>query len=207
MTHGCGRRVPRPGHRGLHRDRPGDDRSSRGVGSSDGTGAQHPTPVFSAPSRPCGSASATLSGDLDQVLARMEAAVQELERSDPLNRRLYFLGTLGADVLERGYPIRRGVCMRCAKVAGGGAVPILVDSTRLGARCSTHSRAAWRRPRPSWRSTKGRRRAGGLISGIWPAPAWPAARRRGNDGGLRRPGARRGCPGAGRLLPPPPRRS
>ncbi|MGV1049707.1 MAG: BTAD domain-containing putative transcriptional regulator [Solirubrobacterales bacterium] len=73
----------------------------------------------------------TPPGHLDEVLAGMEAAVLELERSDPLNRRLYFLGTLALAYSERGYPDKAlEICMRVREGARGGAVPILADSTR-----------------------------------------------------------------------------
>ncbi len=73
----------------------------------------------------------TPPGHLDEVLAGMESAVQELERSDPFNRRLYFLATLGSLYSESGYPEEAlKVWMRVRESVNGSAVPILVDSTR-----------------------------------------------------------------------------
>src|SRR4029077_21294194 len=46
----------------------------------------------------------TPPGHLDRVLADMKAAVAELERSDPFNRRLYFLASLALMYAERGRP-------------------------------------------------------------------------------------------------------
>jgi DNA-binding SARP family transcriptional activator len=74
----------------------------------------------------------TPSGHLDEVLAGMQGAVRELERSDPFNRRLYFLATLAMMYSERGYA-EEGlkVWMRVREEGAGGAVPILVDSARV----------------------------------------------------------------------------
>jgi DNA-binding SARP family transcriptional activator len=73
----------------------------------------------------------TPPGRLDEVFARMQAAVQELERSDPFNRRLYFLATLAMMYSERGYPeAGLKVWMQVRAEGIGGSVPILVDSAR-----------------------------------------------------------------------------
>ena len=73
----------------------------------------------------------TPRGRLDEVFARMQAAVRELERSDPFNRRLYFLATLAMMYSERGYP-EEGlrVWMQVRAEGVGGSVPILVDAAR-----------------------------------------------------------------------------
>ena len=71
------------------------------------------------------------SGRLDQSLLGMQGALQELERSDPFNRRLYFLATLAMMYSERGYP-EEGlrVWLQVREDAIGGAAPILVDAAR-----------------------------------------------------------------------------
>ncbi len=70
-------------------------------------------------------------GHLDEILARLEAAVQELERSDPFNRRLQFLATLALVYSQRGCPDEAlRVLMRLREGGSGGVVPVLVDSTR-----------------------------------------------------------------------------
>jgi LuxR family maltose regulon positive regulatory protein len=73
----------------------------------------------------------TPRGCLDEVLTRMQAAVRQLEGSDPFNRRLYFLATLAMMYSERGYP-EEGlkVWMQIRSEGIGGSVPILVDSAR-----------------------------------------------------------------------------
>jgi DNA-binding SARP family transcriptional activator len=73
----------------------------------------------------------TPRGKLDEVFARMQGAVQELERSDPFNRRLYFLATLAMMYSERGYPeTGLTVWMQVRAEGIGGSAPILVDSAR-----------------------------------------------------------------------------
>ncbi len=73
----------------------------------------------------------TPPGHLDRVLADMEAAVQELEHSDPFNRRLYLLASLALMFAERGRPEEAmETWMRVREGAlGGGAGPMLLDST------------------------------------------------------------------------------
>jgi DNA-binding SARP family transcriptional activator len=72
----------------------------------------------------------TPPGHLDRVLADMKEAVRELERSDPFNRRLYFVASLALMYSERGRPDDAlGAWLRVRDGAHGGGGPFLVDST------------------------------------------------------------------------------
>jgi LuxR family maltose regulon positive regulatory protein len=72
----------------------------------------------------------TPPGHLDRVLADMKVAVRELERSDPFNRRLYFLASLALMYAERGRPDDAlEVWLQVRDGAHGGGGPFLVDST------------------------------------------------------------------------------
>jgi DNA-binding SARP family transcriptional activator len=72
----------------------------------------------------------TPPGHLDRVLDDMKAAVRELERSDPFNRRLYFLASLALMYSERGRSDDAlEVWMQVRDGAHGGGGPFLVDST------------------------------------------------------------------------------
>jgi LuxR family maltose regulon positive regulatory protein len=72
----------------------------------------------------------TPPGHLDRVLDDMKVAVGELERSDPFNRRLYFLASLALMYAERGRPDDAlEVWLRVRDGAHGGGGPFLVDST------------------------------------------------------------------------------
>jgi ATP/maltotriose-dependent transcriptional regulator MalT/DNA-binding SARP family transcriptional activator len=72
----------------------------------------------------------TPQGHLDRTLAGMQAAVAELERFDPFNRRLYFLVVLAQMYAERGRPEEAlEIWMRVRKDASGGSGPFLGDTT------------------------------------------------------------------------------
>jgi DNA-binding SARP family transcriptional activator len=72
----------------------------------------------------------TPPGHLDRVLADMKDAIRELERSDPFNRRLYFLASLALMYAERGRPDEAvEIWKRVRDGAHGGGGPFLVDST------------------------------------------------------------------------------
>jgi ATP/maltotriose-dependent transcriptional regulator MalT/DNA-binding SARP family transcriptional activator len=72
----------------------------------------------------------TPPGHLDQVLAGMRDAVDQLERFDPFNRRLYFQATLAFMYAERGHTDQAlEIWMRVREGAGDGSGPFLVDTT------------------------------------------------------------------------------
>jgi DNA-binding SARP family transcriptional activator len=72
----------------------------------------------------------TPQGHLDRTLAGMQAAVAELERFDPFNRRLYFLVVLAQMYAERGRTEKAlEIWMRVRKDASGGSGPFLGDTT------------------------------------------------------------------------------
>ena len=106
----------------------------------------------------------TPPGRLDDVLAADEGrGGASSQRSDPFNRRLYFLATLAMMYSERGYPEEAlTVWMQVREGGIGGSVP---DPGRLGAclvRAAVRDAGTSRtRPRPSSRCTRDRRRAGG----------------------------------------------
>ena len=72
----------------------------------------------------------TPQGHLDKTLSGMQAAVEDLERFDPFNRRLYFLVVLAQMYAERGRTDEAlETWMRVRKDAGGGSGPFLADTT------------------------------------------------------------------------------
>ncbi len=72
----------------------------------------------------------TPPGHLDRVLAEVEGAVEELERFDPFNRRLYLVAVLAQMYAERGRTDESlRTWQRVREGAGGGSGPFLVDTT------------------------------------------------------------------------------
>jgi DNA-binding SARP family transcriptional activator len=72
----------------------------------------------------------TPPGHLDEALVRMQRAVEELERFDPFNRRLYLLVVLAQMHAECGRTDEAlETWMRVRDGAGGGSGPFLVDTT------------------------------------------------------------------------------
>jgi ATP/maltotriose-dependent transcriptional regulator MalT/DNA-binding SARP family transcriptional activator len=72
----------------------------------------------------------TPQGHLDETLTGMQVAVEELEGSDPFNRRLYFLVVLAQMYAECGRTAEAlETWMRVREDAGGGGGPFLADTT------------------------------------------------------------------------------
>jgi ATP/maltotriose-dependent transcriptional regulator MalT/DNA-binding SARP family transcriptional activator len=83
----------------------------------------------------------TARGELDQAYEGMETAAQELERSDPFNRRMYLLASMALLLGERGrFDDAVAVWTRVREEARGGRAPYLADTAR--AECAAlHARA------------------------------------------------------------------
>ena len=69
-------------------------------------------------------------GDLDELLAAVEAADRELQRFDPLNRRPHLLGAVAVIVGDRGEPERSlQLWTEIREIVRGGTAPTLADAT------------------------------------------------------------------------------
>jgi LuxR family maltose regulon positive regulatory protein len=69
------------------------------------------------------------AGHADEACARLEAAVRELERFDPLNRRVHVLGVLATALGERGDRENALRLWLSTRDATRGSVPVLADAT------------------------------------------------------------------------------
>jgi len=70
------------------------------------------------------------AGDLDEVLARLTAAAEELQRFDPLNRRGHLLGAVAFVLAERGEDeAALQMWKEIREIVRGGTAPVLDDAT------------------------------------------------------------------------------